>query len=37
MGDGWMMLLPIEPMRFRPERMKALLDNVITLISPPKG
>jgi AcrR family transcriptional regulator len=37
MGDGWMMLLPIEPKRFRPERMKALLDNVITLISPPKG
>ncbi|WP_183035958.1 TetR/AcrR family transcriptional regulator [Cupriavidus sp. UME77] len=35
MGDGWMMMLPIEPERFTPSRIEALLDAVITLISPP--
>ena len=34
MGDGWMMLLPIEPERFRPSRVKALLDATIALITP---
>ncbi|MBP0632368.1 TetR/AcrR family transcriptional regulator [Cupriavidus sp. AcVe19-1a] len=34
-GEGWMMMLPIEPERFKPSRIEALLDAVITLISPP--
>ena len=36
LGDGWMMMMPIEPERFTPERVEALLDAVITLISPPR-
>jgi AcrR family transcriptional regulator len=35
MGDGWMMLLPIEPERFAPDRVRALLDGLIALIGPP--
>lgn len=35
MGDGWMMMLPIEPKRFKPARVKALLEATIALISPP--
>ena len=35
MGDGWMMLYPIEPDRFGPERVNALLDATTALISPP--
>jgi AcrR family transcriptional regulator len=35
MGDGWMMMLPIEPKRFTKHRLKALLDATMTLISPP--
>ena len=34
MGDGWMMLLPIEPQRFEPKRIKALLDATMALITP---
>ncbi len=34
MGDGWMMMLPIEPERFKPSRLKALLDAVATLLRP---
>lgn len=34
MGDGWMMLFPIEPERFQPARLSALLDATIALISP---
>jgi AcrR family transcriptional regulator len=34
MGDGWMMLFPIEPERFQPGRVKALLDATIALIAP---
>lgn len=34
MGDGWMMLYPIEPERFGPERVKALLDATMTIIAP---
>jgi AcrR family transcriptional regulator len=34
MGDGWMMLFPIEPERFRPSRIKALLDATMALIAP---
>nr|WP_231103242.1 TetR/AcrR family transcriptional regulator [Pseudomonas chlororaphis] len=34
MSDGWMMMLPIEPERFTLARSQALLDAVITLISP---
>jgi TetR/AcrR family transcriptional regulator, transcriptional repressor of aconitase len=35
MGDGWMMMLPIEPKRFTKHRLKALLDATMMLISPP--
>lgn len=35
MADGWMMMLPIEPERFQPARVKALLDATIAMISPP--
>lgn len=34
MGDGWMMLFPIEPGRFQPKRVKALLDATMALIAP---
>jgi AcrR family transcriptional regulator len=34
MGDGWMMLFPIEPERFQPSRIKALIDATMTLIAP---
>jgi AcrR family transcriptional regulator len=34
MGDGWMLLLPVEPERFRPERVKVLLDATMALIAP---
>lgn len=34
MGDGWAMLLPIEPERFRPERIEVLLDATMALIAP---
>ena len=34
MGDGWMMLFPIEPLRFQPSRVKALLDATMALIAP---
>jgi len=37
MGDGWMMLFPIEPDRFRPTRVKALLDATMALIAPSKA
>lgn len=37
MGDGWMMLFPIEPERFQPKRVKALLDATMALIEPPKA
>jgi AcrR family transcriptional regulator len=33
-SDGWLMMLPIEPERFKPARSRALLEAVITLISP---
>lgn len=35
MGDGWMMLLPIEGDRFEPSRIKALLDSMIAMVSSP--
>lgn len=35
MGDGWMMLYPIEPERFVAERVKALLDATMAIITPP--
>lgn len=34
LGDGWMMLFPIEPERFGPRRLGELLDATVTLISP---
>ncbi|KUL55502.1 TetR family transcriptional regulator [Streptomyces sp. NRRL F-4489] len=34
-GDGWMVMFPIEPERFTPTRVQALLDAAVTLISPP--
>lgn len=36
-GDGWMMMFPIEPTRFTASRVQTLLDAAITLISPPPG
>jgi AcrR family transcriptional regulator len=35
MGDGWMMMLPVEPERFRSEWVKTLLDCTMALIAPP--
>lgn len=35
MGDGWMMMLPIEPRRFGKKRVQILLDATIALIAPP--
>ncbi|MET9297128.1 TetR/AcrR family transcriptional regulator [Streptomyces sp. NPDC003077] len=37
LGDGWMMMFPIEPERFTADRVEALLDAAITLIAPPPG
>lgn len=34
-SDGWMMMLPVEPERFEPKRLQALLQATIDLISPP--
>jgi AcrR family transcriptional regulator len=34
MGDGWMLLLPVEPERFAPDRVKVLLDATMALIAP---
>jgi AcrR family transcriptional regulator len=33
-GDGWMMMYPIEPDRFTPTRLKTLIDTAIALITP---
>lgn len=35
--DGWMMLFPVEPERFQPSRVEALLDATITLIAPQRA
>ncbi|MBM7169656.1 TetR/AcrR family transcriptional regulator [Streptomyces sp. G44] len=37
LGDGWMMMFPIEPERFTPDRVRDLLDAAITLIAAPAG
>lgn len=34
-GDGWMMMFPIEPERFQPARVNVLLNAVSALIAPP--
>ena len=34
MGDGWMMMLPIEPKRFATKRVQTLLDATMALIAP---
>lgn len=34
MGDGWMLMYPIEPKRFTPRRLRALIDGVAALIAP---
>lgn len=34
-GDGWMMMLPIEPDRFDRERTRTLLDSIVMLIRAP--
>lgn len=36
MGDGWMMMYPIEPERFQPARMQALLDATFAMVAPPR-
>lgn len=37
MGDGWMMLLPVEPERYTPEWINLLLDSTMVLIAPLRG
>ncbi len=37
MGDGWMMMYPIEPKRFTPKRMRALIDALAVLVAPVPG
>ena len=34
MGDGWMMMLPIESKRFATKRVQTLLDATMALIAP---
>ena len=34
-GDGWMMMLPIEPHRFEQTRLELLLDSIEQLLAPP--
>jgi AcrR family transcriptional regulator len=36
LGDGWMLMFPVEPNRFQPARVQALLDATIAMISPPR-
>ncbi|GGO87675.1 hypothetical protein GCM10011348_41420 [Marinobacterium nitratireducens] len=36
-SDGWMMMFPIEPERFQPTRIRALLDAAMALIEPPSS
>ena len=36
-SDGWMMMFPIEPQRFKPKRLRALLDAAVRLIAPTVG
>jgi AcrR family transcriptional regulator len=33
-SDGWMMMLPIEPQRFSPKRVRALLDATVKILEP---
>jgi hypothetical protein len=33
-SDGWMMMMPIEPDRFRPKRVQALLDAAVKMVAP---
>jgi AcrR family transcriptional regulator len=35
-GDGWMLMSPIEPERFQPQRMQALLNATLAILSPPQ-
>ncbi|WP_322058369.1 TetR/AcrR family transcriptional regulator [Paraburkholderia sp. J63] len=37
LGDGWSVMLPLEPERFKPRRLKALLNAFFTLLSPPEA
>ncbi len=34
-GDGWMMMLPIEPERFAAERVNQMIDSITHLLAPP--
>lgn len=36
-ADGWMMMLPLEPERFAPERLTRLIESVMRLLQPPSG
>lgn len=36
-GDGWMIMLPIETERFAPERVDALIDSIMRLLQPPSA
>lgn len=33
-GDGWMLLRPVEPQRFTPDRVRAMIDAVCVLVAP---
>ncbi|QBR03978.1 TetR/AcrR family transcriptional regulator [Paraburkholderia pallida] len=37
LGDGWSVMFPVEPERFKPRRLKALVDAFFTLLSPPQA
>ncbi|MNY40293.1 hypothetical protein D3C86_1750270 [compost metagenome] len=37
MGDGWMLMYPVESRRFTPKRIRALIDAVGVLIAPAPG
>jgi AcrR family transcriptional regulator len=36
-GDGWVIMLPIETERFAPERVDALIDSIMRLLQPPSA
>ncbi|REM27287.1 TetR/AcrR family transcriptional regulator, partial [Mycobacterium tuberculosis] len=37
MGDGWMLMYPVEPKRFTSKRIRALIDAIGVLIAPASG
>ncbi|WP_321845073.1 TetR/AcrR family transcriptional regulator [Paraburkholderia bannensis] len=37
LADGWSVMLPVEPERFKPRRLKALMNAFFTLLNPPEA